>query len=50
LLPTPMAIQLARLEQYGFIILIVLMFTGILGKIISPIIHLFERLIYMIFM
>lgn len=50
LLPTPMAIQLARLEQYGFIILIVLMFTGILGKIISPIIQLFERLIYVIFM
>jgi Zn-dependent protease len=50
LLPTPMAIQLARLEQYGFIILIVLMFTGVLGKIISPIIHLFERLIYVVFM
>lgn len=50
LLPTPMAIQLARLEQYGFIILIVLMFTGILGKIISPIIHWFERLIYVVFM
>lgn len=50
LLPTPMAIQLARLEQYGFIILIVLMFTGILGKIISPIIQLFERLIYVMFM
>jgi Zn-dependent protease len=50
LLPTPMAIQLARLEQYGFIILIVLMFTGILGKIISPIIQLFERLIYVVFM
>lgn len=50
LLPTPMAIQLARMEQYGFIILIVLMFTGILGKIISPIIQLFERLIYVIFM
>jgi Zn-dependent protease len=50
LLPTPMAIQLARLEQYGFIILIVLMFTGILGKIISPIIQLFERLIYIVFM
>lgn len=50
LLPTPMAIQLARLEQYGFIILIALMFTGILGKIISPIIQLFERLIYVVFM
>jgi Zn-dependent protease len=50
LLPTPMAIQLARLEQYGFVILIVLMFTGILGKIISPIIHMFERLIYVVFM
>ena len=50
LLPTPMAIQLARLEQYGFIILIVLMFTGVLGKIISPIIQLFERLIYVVFM
>ncbi len=50
LLPTPWAIQLARLEQYGFIILIVLMFTGVLGKIITPIIQMFERLIYVVFM
>jgi len=50
LLPTPYAIKLASIEQYGFIILIALMFTGVLGKIISPVINLFERLIFTVFM
>lgn len=49
LLPTPYAIKLASVEQYGFIILIALMFTGVLGKIISPIINLFERFIFTVF-
>jgi Zn-dependent protease len=40
LLPRNLAIKFAQLERYGFIILIVLLFTGILGQILSPIINL----------
>jgi len=36
LLPHPLAWKFARLERYGFIILIVLLLTGILGKIMGP--------------
>ncbi len=50
LLPTPYAIKLAALERYGFMILIALMFTGVLSKIISPVINLFEQLIFTVFM
>jgi Zn-dependent protease len=49
LLPNNLASKLARVEQYGFIILIALMFTGVLGKIISPFINFFEQLILRIF-
>lgn len=36
LLPHPLAWKFAQLERYGFIILIVLLMTGILGKIMGP--------------
>lgn len=36
LLPHPLAWKFARIEPYGFIILLVLMFTGFLGKIMGP--------------
>lgn len=49
LLPMNLAVKLSRLEQYGFIILIVLLFTGVLGKIILPIINFFGQLILGIF-
>ena len=49
LLPMNLAVRLSRLEQYGFIILIVLLFTGVLGKIILPIINFFGQLILSIF-
>ena len=49
LLPNSLAIQLSRVEQYGFIILIALMFTGILGKILSPFIDFFQQFILRIF-
>ena len=39
LLPHPYSWQFAKLERYGFIILIVLLFTGILGKILWPIVN-----------
>lgn len=38
LLPHPLALRFAQLERYGFIILIVLLFTGVLGRILLPII------------
>jgi len=49
LLPMNLAVMLSQLERYGFIILIALMFTGILGKIISPTIGFFAQLISSIF-
>jgi len=39
LLPNDMAMRYAKLEQYGFIILLVLLFTGVLSKIMSPFIY-----------
>lgn len=49
LLPNNLAMQLSRVEQYGFVILIALMFTGVLGKIISPFINFFQQSILRIF-
>jgi len=49
LLPMPLAVKLSQVERYGFIILIVLLFTGILGQIISPFINFFGRLILGLF-
>ncbi len=41
LLPAGPSMALARLEPYGLFILIALMFTGILGSLMSPIMGLF---------
>lgn len=49
LLPHNLGMQLSRLEQYGFVILIVLMFMGILGKILMPFIDFFQQIIFRIF-
>ncbi len=40
LLPHHLARQFSQVERYGFIILIVLLFTGILGRILDPLIRL----------
>jgi hypothetical protein len=48
LLPGPWAWQLARIEPFGFFILLALLATNVLGTIIGPPIHLFERLVYLI--
>lgn len=40
LMPNHMAYKFAQVERYGFIILLVLMFTGILSKIMMPFIVL----------
>lgn len=39
LLPYKLARPFAQLERYGFFILIALLFTGILGKILTPLIN-----------
>ncbi len=45
LLPRDLAQKYAKLERYGFLILIVLLMTNILGKIISPIATFLIRLL-----
>lgn len=49
LLPMNLAVKFSQIERYGFIILIALLFTGILGKIISPMIDFFARMILNVF-
>ena len=48
LLPVKLAMQFARLEPYGLFILLGLMFTGILGIILWPLISLFIGLIALV--
>lgn len=48
LLPGPLAWQLARIEPFGFFILLALLATHVLGVIIGPPIHLVERLVTLI--
>jgi len=45
LLPEEMARQYASIERYGFIIILILAFSGILGKVIFPIIHFANNLL-----
>lgn len=45
LLPHRLAYNVARIEPYGFIILIVLLFAGILGLILWPLIHIVVTLV-----
>ena len=49
LLPMKPAIALAKLEPYGLVILIVLMATGILGKILGPLVGISQTLILGLF-
>jgi Zn-dependent protease len=49
LLPQHLAIKFAQLERYGFVILIVLLFSGVLSKILSPMISLVYALITHLF-
>ncbi|MHB1187943.1 site-2 protease family protein [Thiobacillus sp.] len=48
LLPVKQAMQFARLEPYGLFILLGLMFTGILGILLWPLISLFIGLIALV--
>lgn len=49
LLPIPYAIKFARIERFGFLILIALMFSGILSKILDPFINAVYALIISLF-
>jgi Zn-dependent protease len=49
LLPNRLAYQFSRLEPYGMVILIVLIFTGVLGKVLTPAIRFSEALVYALF-
>lgn len=48
-LPDPLAWKFGRLEQYGLMILLLLMVTGILGKIMLPPVSIVESMIYRMF-
>ena len=49
LLPDRLAWRYARIEPYGFPILLILLFTGLLGAILWPLIALFRLLLMSIF-
>lgn len=46
LLPPATAMKYMRIEPYGLMILLVLLFTGILGKILGPVVQTFQTLFY----
>jgi Zn-dependent protease len=45
LLPAQQAIAFSRIEPYGFIILIVLLMSGIIGAVISPLVILIVKVL-----
>ena len=49
LLPGRVAVKFDRLEPYGFMIILTLLLTGILGKILLPPIGILQEVIYFIF-
>jgi Zn-dependent protease len=49
LLPHRLAWRFAQLERWGFPILLLLLFTGILNEILDPAVNLLARLIYSLF-
>jgi len=50
LLPMQAAIKFAQIERYGMLILIALLFTGILGVLLSPVLKFFQQLLTMLVM
>ena len=49
LLPMPLAMRFAQLERWGFPILLLLLFTDVLGKILAPLVAIVRALIAVIF-
>jgi Zn-dependent protease len=50
LLPMKAAIKFAQIERYGMLILIALLFTGILGVLLSPVIRFFQHILTVLVM
>ena len=48
-LPDPLAWKYSRIEQYGLLVLLALMATGILGRILGPPAAMLEEAIYRLF-
>ena len=48
LLPYPLAVRFSQLERWGFPILLVLLFTGLLGDIMRPFVVALKRLIVLL--
>ena len=48
-LPMPLAMKFAQLERWGFPILLLLLFTDVLGKIMAPLVFIVRALIAVIF-
>ncbi len=49
LLPYSLAVRFSRLERWGFAILLVLLFTGLLGDIMRPFVAALKKLIVFLF-
>jgi len=49
LLPNRLAYQYSRLEPYGMLLLIVLMVTGVLGRVLMPLVGISLSLVYTMF-
>lgn len=49
LLPMPLAMRFAQLERWGFPILLLLLFTDVLGKIMAPLVAVVRTLLAFIF-
>jgi hypothetical protein len=49
LLPAGPAYKFAQLEPYGFPILLLLLFTGILGDILGPLVAIFRFVLAIVF-
>ncbi len=45
-LPGPLSYKFSRIEPYGFIILLVLLATGILGELLGPLVNGFQRIMF----
>jgi Zn-dependent protease len=46
LLPGPLSWQLSRIEPYGFLILLTLLATGMLGRLLGPPVHVIQALVF----
>ncbi|WP_029148426.1 site-2 protease family protein [Methylophilus sp. 5] len=50
LLPMKAAIKFAQIERYGMLVLIALLFTGVLGVLLTPVLRFFQQLLTVLVM